>query len=491
MQKKPTSLNTGVPRKPAKPASPDPVDLAFMPVHHLAELVRTRQVSPVELVRLYLERCRTYDPKLHCIVTLTDKLALEQAKAAEAEIMKGRYRGPLHGIPWGAKDLLATKGIPTTWGAKPYENQVFDYDATVVERLRKAGAVLVAKLSMGELAQGPRWFRETTRNPWDTSRASSGSSAGPGAATSAGLVGFSIGTETLGSIISPSSTCGVVGLRPSFGRVSRHGAMALSWSMDKIGPMCRSVTDCALVLKAIYGPDGHDPTVAEAPFGWNPATPISSMRIGYVKAEFDAIQDEEPRKIFSDALNVLKAQGARLEPIELPDYPYQGINIILSCEAAAAFDELTRSGKLEELAAQGRGDWPNTFRSYRLVPAVDYIKAQRVRTMLMRDAAKVTEKVDVFLSPGNSFIPRPIGTPPPEPPPAATRPAGGPRPGANRTLIMTNLTGHPSVVVPCGFRQGLPIGLIFTSNLYDEGAALRLALAYESATEWHKRRPPL
>ncbi len=491
MQKDQIAPKPGTAREPAQPARREPVDLAFMPIRQLAELIRTRQVSPVELAQLYLERCQTYDPKLHCIVTLTDKLALGQAQQAENEVMKGRYRGPLHGIPWGAKDLLATRGIPTTWGAKPYENQVFDYDATVVERLRKAGAVLIAKLSMGELAQGPRWFRETTRNPWDTTRASSGSSAGPGAATSAGLVAFSIGTETLGSIISPASTCGIVGLRPTFGRVSRYGAMALSWSMDKIGPMCRSVADCALVLRAIHGPDGRDPTVADAPFRWNPATPISSLRVGYVKAEFDAVQDEEPRRIFSDALEVLKSQGARIEPIELPDYPYQGINTILSCEAAAAFDELTRSGNLEQLAGQGRGDWPNTFRSYRLVPAVDYIKAQRVRTLLMRDAAKLMEKIDVFVSPGNSFIPRPIGAPPPEPPPAATHPGGAPRPGGNRTLIMTNLTGHPSVVVPCGFRQSLPIGLMFTGNLFDEGAALRLALAYESATEWHKKRPPL
>jgi Asp-tRNA(Asn)/Glu-tRNA(Gln) amidotransferase A subunit family amidase len=246
------------------------------------------------------------------------------------------------------------------------------------------------------------------------------------------------------------------------------------------------------VLKAIYGPDGQDPTVVNTPFRWDPMLPVSKLRVGYVKAEFEAIQDEEPKKIFGTALDVLKNAGAKLEPIELPDYPYQGIVSILSCEAAAAFDELTRSEKLDQLVGQGRGDWPNTFRTYRLVPAVDYIKAQRVRTMLIRDAAKVMQKIDVFVSPGSSFIPRPLRSPPPEPPPAAERkPAGPPRGGGNRTLVMTNLTGHPSVVVPCGFRQGLPIGLIFTSNLFDEGAALRLALAYESATEWHKKRPPI
>jgi Asp-tRNA(Asn)/Glu-tRNA(Gln) amidotransferase A subunit family amidase len=470
---------------------PSDDDLAFMTVTQLSRLVRTRRVSPAELARLYLSRCTTYDPRLHCVVTLTEELAMKQARKAEEEIARGRYRGPLHGIPWGAKDLFATKGIPATWGALPYKDQVFDYDATVVTRLREAGAVLVAKLSMGELAQGARWFRETTRNPWDTTRSSSGSSAGPGAATAAGLVGFSIGTETLGSIISPSSTCGIAGLRPTFGRVSRHGAMALSWSMDKVGPMCRGVQDCALVLKAIQGPDGLDPTVAEAPFRWNPSRAISTMKVGFVQAEFDAIQEEEPKKIFNDALQELKSLGARLEPVELPDYPYEGLRAILSCEAAAAFDELTRGGKLELLKGQSRGDWPNTFRSYRMVPAVDYIKAQRVRTMLIKDAITVTEKFDVFVAPGLSNIPRPVDAPP-EPPSAAaaSRPATPAR-SANRTLVMTNLTGHPSVVVPCGFRQGLPVGLVFVSNLFDEGAALRLALAYESATEWHKKRPPL
>jgi len=465
-------------------------DLAFMPVSRLAELVRLRRVSPVELARLYLDRSRKYDPKLHCVVTFTEELALEQARRAEAEIAKGRYRGPLHGIPWGAKDLLATKGIPTTWGAKPYENQVFDYDATVVERLHQAGAVLIAKLSMGELAQGPRWFRETTRNPWDPSRPSSGSSAGSAAATAAGLVGFAIGTETLGSIISPASTCGATGLRPTFGRVSRYGAMALSWSMDKIGPLCRSAQDCATVLKVIGGPDRQDPTVADVPIDWNPRRPIGRMRIGFVQSEFEAIQEEEAKKVYNEALDALRKLGARLAPIDLPDYPYQGLRSILSCEAAAAFDELTRSGKLDQLVNQGRGDWPNVFRSYRLVPAVDYIKAQRVRTMLMKDAAKLFEGIDAFVAPANPGIPRPVDAPPAEAAPPA-RTAVPPRGGAYRALVMTNLTGHPSVVVPCGLRQNLPLGLAFVSGLFDEGTALRLAAAYQSATDWHKRRPPI
>src|SRR6185503_11758001 len=259
-------------------------------VPQLAELIRTRRISSTELTKMYLDRLKRYGLKLLCVVTLTEELALKQAAAADAEIKRGKYRGSLHGIPWGAKDLFATKGIKTTWGAEPYRDQVIDYDSTVVERLTEAGAVLVAKLSMGALAQGPKWFGGVTRNPWQIDEAqtgSSGSSAGPGSATAAGLVGFSIGTETLGSIVSPSSRCGVVGLRPTYGRVSRYGAMGLSWTMDKIGPMCRGVEDCAAALSAIYGPDGKDITVGDAPFNWNPDANISPLRIGYLKTEFD------------------------------------------------------------------------------------------------------------------------------------------------------------------------------------------------------------
>ena len=265
-------------------------DLAFLPITSLAPLLQRRQVSSTDLTKMYLARLEKHGPALNCVVTVTEELALAQAAQADREIRAGRYKGPLHGIPWGAKDLFATKGIPTTWGAAPFQNQVFDYDATIVERLRDAGAVLVAKLSLGALAQGDRWFRGQTKNPWNTERGSSGSSAGPGSATAAGLVGFAIGTETRGSIISPSIENGVVGLRPTYGRVSRHGAMALSWTMDKIGPMCRSVEDCALVFNAIYGPDGRDDTVVDAPFAWNPDVPLSKLRIGYVKSEFDPPQ---------------------------------------------------------------------------------------------------------------------------------------------------------------------------------------------------------
>ncbi|HLM23804.1 MAG TPA: amidase, partial [Pyrinomonadaceae bacterium] len=291
-------------------------DLAFASVPQLAELIRTRKISSTELTKMYLGRLKRYGPKLLCIVTLTEDLALKQAAAADAEIKRGKYRGPLHGIPWGAKDLFATKGIKTTWGAEPYRDQMIDYDSTVVERLNEAGAVLVAKLSMGALAQGARWFGGVTRNPWAPDEAqtgSSGSSAGPAAATAAGLVGFSIGTETLGSIVSPSSRCGVTGLRPTYGRISRYGAMGLSWTMDKIGPICRGVEDCAAALHALYGPDGKDITVGDAPFNWNPDTNISTLRIGYLKTEFEPppssaaneqqrTQAEQRRTVYKTAL---------------------------------------------------------------------------------------------------------------------------------------------------------------------------------------------
>src|ERR1700752_431767 len=335
-------------------------DLAFATVPQLATLLRTQRITSTELTKMYLARLKKYGTKLLCVVTLTEDLALKQAAAADAEIKRGKYRGPLRGIPWGAKDLFATKGIKTTWGAEPYRDQVIDYDCTVVERLNDGGAVLVAKLSMGALAQGARWFAGVTRNPWQPDEAqtgSSGSSAGPAAATAGGLVGFAIGTETLGSIVSPSSRCGVTGLRPTYGRVSRYGAMGLSWTMDKIGPMCRGVEDCATVLHAIYGPDGKDITVGDAPFNWNPDKNISTLRIGYLKTEFDGpatppqneqqrAQAEQRRALYKTALEVLEKAGAKLTPIELPKFSAGSLRFILSAEAAAAFDDITRDGRV-------------------------------------------------------------------------------------------------------------------------------------------------
>jgi Asp-tRNA(Asn)/Glu-tRNA(Gln) amidotransferase A subunit family amidase len=476
-----------------KPASLD--ELAFQPVTALAALVQRRDVSATDLTRMYLQRLKTYGPKLLNVVTLTEELALAQAAQADREIRAGRYRGPLHGIPWGGKDLLATKGIPTTWGAAPYQNQVFDYDATVVERLREAGAVLVAKLSMGALAQGDRWFKGQTRTPWNPERGSNGSSAGPGSATAAGLVGFSIGTETRGSIISPSVANGVVGLRPTYGRVSRHGAMALSWTMDKIGPMCRTVEDCVLVFNAIYGPDGRDDTVVDAPFAWNPDLPLARLRIGYVKAEFEpaveaagrggdtpaggrgrggeegrgrgGISPEERRrqeqvrlKILNEALDVYRKLGAKLEPIDLPSSRLAGtLNFILATEAAAAFDDLTRS---KEIADPSLNTWPNTFRTHRFVPAVEYIRAQRARTLLIRETEKLMSEYDVFLS--STMSP---------------------------SLTLTNLTGHPAVAVKAGFDNDQPVMLMVTGRLYDEATMLRVALAFERATTWHTMHPTM
>ncbi|MFZ0061471.1 MAG: amidase [Pyrinomonadaceae bacterium] len=452
--------------KPELPKFTSVEDLAFASVTQLAELIRSRKVSPVDLTKMYLGRLKRFGPKLNCVVTLTEELALAQAAAAESEIKRGKYRGPLHGIPWGAKDLFATKGIPTTWGAEPYRTQVIDYDATVVERLREAGAVLVAKLSMCALAQGGRWFAGMTRNPWQVDEdriGSSGSSAGPGSATAAGLVGFAIGTETLGSIISPSSRNGVVGLRPTYGRVSRYGAMGLSWTMDKIGPMCRGVEDCAAALKSIYGPDGRDLTVGEVPFNWEPTRSLSDLKIGYLKTEFDQQQDPERKKIYEEALAALRAAGANLQPFELPKFSTAALRIILVAEAATAFDDITRSGDINKLSGQEPNDWPNTFRSSRFIPAVEYIRAQRARTLLMRELDKLMSDWEVFVSPA---------------------------PGS-ASLLVTNLTGHPAVCVPCGFLKGLPQAIMFTGRLYEEGGPLRVALAYERATNWHTMHPKL
>ncbi len=442
----------------AKPAKDE--DIAFLPVRDLAALVRSRRITSTQLTRLYLERLKTYGPKLLCVVNLTENLAMQQAAKADKEIAQGRYRGPLHGIPYGLKDLFAVKGTKTTWGAEPFQNQTIDVDSTVYVRLREAGAVLVAKLSLGALAMGGLWFGGMTKTPWDLEKTSSGSSAGSASATAAGLVGFAIGTETLGSIVSPSIRCGVAGLRPTFGRVSRHGAMALCWTMDKVGPICRSVEDCALVLKAMAGPDGEDLTVFDAPLHFEPARPLSGLRIGVVQKAFDKMEGES-KKVYDQSLDDLKRAGFKMTPVELPDETAGAIvNFVLGPEAAAAFDEITRDGRVDQLAGQKRNDWPNQFRSARLVPAVEYIQAQRARTKLMRDLDGFFQKWDVVVCPPYS------------------------------NLTSTNLTGHPQIVVPCGFVKGAPQGLSFLGPWWREDTILRAALAYEQATDWHKKRPP-
>ncbi len=466
--------------RPARvPLSSSLEDLAFAPVTVLAPLIESRKISSTDLTSMYLGRLKRYGDQLHCVVTLTEELARAQAAAADTEIKAGRYRGPLHGIPFGVKDLFDTKGIRTTWGAKPYEDRIAEVDATIVERLRDAGAVLCAKLSMGALAQGGVWFGGSTRNPWSPDNSSSGSSAGPGAATAAGLIAFAIGTETRGSIISPSSTCGVVGLRPTYGRVSRYGAMALSWSMDKIGPMCRSVEDCAIVFNAIYGSDGRDETVVDAPFAWSPDVPLSSLKIGFIESEFNSTnaggggrgvtnaedarrRAEQRNTLLKDALEVMRGAGARLEPMALPEFPTNALGFILSAEAAAAFDDLTRSKRVDLLTQQGAGAWPNTFRTSRFIPAVEYIRAQRARTLLNRRMGALMSNYDVVLSPTGSA-----------------------------SLGITNLTGHPAACLKAGFVDGSPIALMITGRLYDEATVLRVALAYERATRWHTMNPTL
>ncbi len=455
-------------------------ELAFRPVTELSALLRGRQVTSRALTEMYLARLRRYDPYLHCVVTLTEDRALARADAADRELAAGRWRGPLHGVPWGAKDLLAVRGYPTTWGARPYQDQVLDVDATVVRRLDEAGAVLVAKLSLGALAWGDVWFGGTTRNPWNLEQGSSGSSAGSAAATAAGCVGFAIGTETWGSIVSPSTRVGASGLRPTFGRVSRHGAMALSWSMDKIGAIARSIEDCGLVLAAVHGPDGEDPTVVDAPFAWDRAADPRRLRVGYVRELFEgpievAGEGEEAerqrrrleaqRRFDLAALDTLREVGIEPTPIALPsDLPVDALAFILSAEAGAAFDELTRSGRDDLLVRQVEQAWPNVFRQARFIPAVEYLQANRVRTLLMRELARVMADLDAYVVP--SF--------------------GG------SNLLMTNLTGQPQLVVPSGFRDdGTPTSISFVGRRFGEAAALTLAQAFQDATDFHRRHPDL
>jgi Asp-tRNA(Asn)/Glu-tRNA(Gln) amidotransferase A subunit family amidase len=457
----------------ARAPSTDSEELAFLPVSELSELVRRKRVTSVQLTQMYLARLKKYDPILKCVISLTEDRALKQARAADSEIRRGKYRGPLHGIPWGAKDLLAVRGYKTTWGAGPFKDQVIDADATVVQRLDAAGAVLVAKLTLGELAQGDIWFGATTKNPWKVDQGSSGSSAGPASATAAGLVGFAIGSETLGSISSPSTRCGVTGLRPTFGRVPRTGAMALSWTMDKLGPLCRSVEDCALVLDAIHGPDGKDNSVISADFHWNADLSPKKLRIGYVKSAFDTplTDPNDPKrtlhgsKKFDDAaLDVFRRLGMNLIPVDLPDLPYDAMRLILTAEAAASFDELTRTDRDKLLVQQGKSDWPNSFRTARFIPAVDYVNANRLRSIAIQKWDDLMRTVDVIVTPTNA---------------------------TNLSqLVATNLTGHPAVIVPNGFRDdGTPVSLTFLGGLFEEANAMVVARAYQDATGFHLKHP--
>lgn len=498
----------------AMPVPSNVEELAFATVSELSALVKARKVTATQLTEMYLARLKHYDSSLHFVITLTEERARAQAKAADAEIAAGLYRGPLHGIPWGAKDLLAVKGYPTTWGAGGFEKQMIDTDATVVERLDAAGAILVAKLTLGALAMGDKWFGGRTRNPWNPNQGSSGSSAGPASAVAAGCVGFAIGSETLGSISSPSTRCGDTGLRPTFGFVPRTGAMALSWTMDKLGPICRSVEDCAMAMQAIHGPDGMDLTVRNAAFNWDADFDWKSLRIGYFQSEFEPIKPFQPseakpgettdekkqrearnamsaaghaRRAYDQqydlaALDALRKMGVQLVPVALPKLPYGAMAPLLTAEAAAAFDDLTMTGRDSLLTEQGPKDWPNTFRVARLYPAVEYIQANRARTLAIQQLSKVFELVDIIVTPTNG-----------------------------EQLVATNLTGHPALIVPNGLRggdaprspkiddgdkdniggPGTPVSLTLLAGHYQDAKLCTFGRAYQNATGFHKLHPKL
>ncbi len=437
-------------------------DLAFYSVADLSSLIKNKKITSVELTEFFLNRIETYNDQLFAIVTVTKERALDQAKKMDEELAAGKYRGPLHGIPYGAKDLLAVEGYKTTWGAMPYKDQTLDETAVVVQKLDEAGAVLIAKTTLGALASGDVWFGGRTRNPWDLEQGSSGSSAGSASGTAAGLFPFSIGTETLGSIVSPSTRNGATGLRPTYGRVSRTGAMALSWTMDKIGPITRNVEDLALVFNAIYGPDGIDQTLIDLPFNYNADLDITTLKIGYLKSAFDRDYNNKDRD--NAVLDVLREMGIELIPIELPEFDVNALRIILTAEAAAAFDQLTLSNKDDLMVRQSPGAWPNLFRSARFIPAVEYINANRARFKLIQEMEKLMQQVDVYITP--SF--------------------GG------SNLVTTNLTSHPTVVLPNGFDEnGRPTSITFMGDLFDEATVLSVAKAYQEATDHHVKHPPL
>ncbi len=454
------TIDWGLPKTVTMPVNKE--ELAFYPVYKLAVLIKNKKITSTELTQLYLKRIKKYADTLQCAITLLEESALAQAKKADEEIAKGKYRGPLHGIPYGIKDLLSVEGTETTWGAAPYKGQVISETATVVKKLEEAGAVLVVKLTLGALAMGDIWFGGVTKNPWNLKEGASGSSAGSASATVAGLVAFAIGTETLGSIVSPSTRCGASGLRPTFGRVSRHGAMALSWSMDKIGPITRSALDGAIVLNAIRGEDGLDNHVRNAAFNYSAKTDIRKLKVGYLKTLFDA---NYPTKANDQkVLDVIKSLGVELVSVELPSgIPVNAVRIMLTAEAAAAFDELTRSNRDSLMTDQRRFAWPNTFRTARFIPAVEYINASRIRQQLIQEYYAKTKDYDVIIAP--SF--------------------GGTQ------LLTTNLTGNPCVVVPNGFNdKGSPTSISFLGKLYGEAAIVSLVHAFQQASEWEDLVPP-
>ena len=460
-------------------------DAAFWPVRHLAELVRTRQVSSVELTEMYLARLHRYNGKLNNVVTFLDDYGLAEAKRADAEIAAGRYKGPLHGIPWGAKDIISVKGFKTTWGAAPFKEQQFDYDASVIEMLREAGAVLIAKLATGELAGGDNWFGGQTKSPWDPTQGSSGSSAGPSSATSAGCVAFAIGTETSGSILSPSARCGLAGLRPTFGRISRYGVMALSWTQDRLGPICRYAEDTALVMQAVARPDGRDMSVTDMPFNWNAEFGVHKLRVGIIQDSFDEITNPAAKANAQKTLETMKAIGVReFIPINVPDVP---ANVsAIGVESAVFFDEHARAGRMKGTRS-GRP-------TGRLVPAVEYLQSQRVRMMMMMELAKATANVDVYIVGSNNTG---IGGPGPRPATEGSAPPRPPEPQrpqtpSQRHFNMANLACYPAINLPNGFAEtGTPTNATIYAQPYRELEIIALAKAYQDAAKHHLVKPRL
>lgn len=437
-------------------------ELAFYTVAELSSLIKNKKITSLELTEFFISRIEKHNEKLLAIITVTKERALQQAKKMDMELAAGKYRGPLHGIPYGAKDLFAVEGYKTTWGATPYKNQVIEETATVVQKLDEAGAVLIAKTTLGALASGDVWYGGRTKNPWDLNQGSSGSSAGSASGTSAGLFPFAIGTETLGSIVSPSTRNGVSGLRPTYGRVSRSGAMALSWTMDKVGPITRSVEDLALVFNSMHGTDGVDQTLLDLPFNYDATLDITKLKIGYLKSSFDRDYNNKERD--NAVLETLRELGAELIPIEMPEFDVNALRIILTAEAGAAFQELILSNRDDLLVRQTPGAWPTTFRAAQLIPAVEYINANRARFQLIQEMEKLMQEVDVYITPAFG----------------------------NSNLVTTNLTSHPSVVLPNGFDdRGRPTSITFMGDLFDEATVLSVAKAYQEATDHHKKHPPL
>ncbi len=454
--------------------------VAFWPVTALSQLIKSRQLTSVELTRMYLARLKTHNAKLNCVVTMLDELALAQAAKADADLAAGHDHGLLHGIPWGAKDIISVKNHPTTWGSGAYRDQVFDYDASIVEILTAAGAVCVAKLSTGELAGGDQWWGGRTNNPWKLDEGASGSSAGPGSATAAGCVPFAIGTETGGSILSPSARCGVTGLRPTFGRVSRYGVMALSWTQDRLGPMCRSVEDCALVMSVIARPDGRDLSVSDIPFNWDAALDWRRLKVGYLPEAFgDGDRLADWQRNDQATLMQLRKMGVNLVPLRMPDFDIE--LTMLSVEAAVFFDELLRSGRDKLMTSKSRAD---RFRVSRMIPAVEYLQSQRLRSMMMAKLAEATAGVDVYLAPstnGNPRLPEGAVAPIPAPPPNYTQ----------QHSQMANLACYPGLALPNGFAEsGAPTSVLFMAQPFAEARLLALAKAYQDATGFQLRQPP-